>query len=131
MFTTYAGDGTLKDRDVVNDDADPGTTLSYLVLRCTDLERARRFYEAVGLSFVAEQHGGGAKHYASTLGGTVLELYPRGAAVSTGVRLGLRLGKPLPSAERLAGAGGVVERWTADDVVARDPDGHTVHLSAG
>jgi catechol 2,3-dioxygenase-like lactoylglutathione lyase family enzyme len=51
--------------------------LSLLVLRTGDLERSLRFYRALGLRFIEEQHGNGPRHYACSLGGdAVLELYP-------------------------------------------------------
>jgi catechol 2,3-dioxygenase-like lactoylglutathione lyase family enzyme len=51
--------------------------LDVVVLRSADMSAARAFYEAVGLTFVAEKHGSGPDHLAATLaGGVVLELYP-------------------------------------------------------
>ena len=46
--------------------------LSYVVLRCVDLERTREFYEAMGLQLVPEQHGSGLKHYSCDVGGVIL-----------------------------------------------------------
>src|SRR6185436_14374387 len=68
--------------------------LAYVVLRCSDLERSRRFYEALGLALRAEQHGAGATHYSMTLGDVVIELYPVQAEPSVGVRVGLRVADP-------------------------------------
>jgi catechol 2,3-dioxygenase-like lactoylglutathione lyase family enzyme len=48
--------------------------LTLIVLGCVDLELSRRFYEALGMSFVEEKHGSGPHHYACTLAETVLEL---------------------------------------------------------
>ncbi len=50
--------------------------LNLMVLRTTDLASARSFYEALGLSFVQEQHGTGPVHFSCERGGTVMELYP-------------------------------------------------------
>ena len=41
--------------------------LSLVVLRCADLERTRRFYEALGLTLMPEQHGSGPRHYSARL----------------------------------------------------------------
>jgi catechol 2,3-dioxygenase-like lactoylglutathione lyase family enzyme len=53
------------------------SAITLIVLRCADVERAREFYETLGLTLVAEQHGAGPRHYSTTIGRTVLELYPR------------------------------------------------------
>jgi lactoylglutathione lyase len=47
-----------------------------VVLRTAELVAARLFYEALGLSFVEEQHGSGPVHLSCEHGGTVMELYP-------------------------------------------------------
>lgn len=49
---------------------------SLIVLRARDVERTLAFYEALGLRFVQEKHGSGPIHFSSTLGSTVVELYP-------------------------------------------------------
>ncbi len=46
------------------------------VIRTGDMEGTRRFYEALGLAFVEEQHGDGPRHYACERNGCVLEIYP-------------------------------------------------------
>ncbi|MEM6989439.1 MAG: VOC family protein [Myxococcota bacterium] len=115
-------DGTVDDKPRKN------PTLTYVVLRCKDLERSRRFYAALGLALTQEHHGAGPMHYSADVGGTVLELYPQRAASSADVRVGLRGIRPWPDAESLVAAGGVVERWSGEELVVRDPDGHTVHV---
>lgn len=112
-----------------------GLDLEYVVLRCADLERSRSFYEAIGLRFVAEQHGRGARHYSCAVGAVVIELYPLRDKPSSGVRLGLRVTSIDPVMEALKGLGAEIVR--ADDTersaVLRDPDGHEISLrqSAG
>jgi catechol 2,3-dioxygenase-like lactoylglutathione lyase family enzyme len=59
-----------------------GTVLDLLVLRTSDVEAARRFYEALGLRFQEERHGLGPRHFSSRLGATVLEV-DRAAAVAS------------------------------------------------
>lgn len=52
------------------------TTVSLLVIRTGDMKAALAFYQALGLSFVEEQHGAGALHYACDLDGVIFEIYP-------------------------------------------------------
>ncbi len=53
-----------------------GISLNLLVLRCTNLQASKAFYEDLGMIFVEEQHGKGSKHYSTELSGMILELYP-------------------------------------------------------
>ena len=107
-------------------------TLDYVVLRCADLDQSRMFYEAVGLVFVPEQHGGGARHYSCVLGATVLELYPARGKPSSGVRLGLRLPDVEAALEVLRSIDADIVRTDAEgttpSAVLRDPDGNEVVL---
>jgi catechol 2,3-dioxygenase-like lactoylglutathione lyase family enzyme len=50
--------------------------LNLIVLRVSNLESSLRFYQALGLEFVQEQHGKGLVHYACELDNLVIELYP-------------------------------------------------------
>ncbi|MGH7435463.1 MAG: VOC family protein [Polyangiaceae bacterium] len=108
------------------------SALTLVVLRCADLDRARQFYEALGLVLVAERHGTGPLHYSTCIGGAVLELYPRRNAETRGLRLGFLvsdLASALPMVER---AGGKVLRAELDAVpsaVVEDPDGHVLELT--
>jgi hypothetical protein len=64
----------------------PGSSpanLCLLVLRSPRPERLREFLCVLGLEFVTEQHGTGPVHYATRLGGLVLEIYPDSATEST------------------------------------------------
>lgn len=47
-----------------------------LVLRATDVERVRTFFQSMGLQFTQEKHGSGPRHYACQVNGRVLEIYP-------------------------------------------------------
>lgn len=58
--------------------------LNLVVLRSPDIERARRFYEALGLAFFRHRHGKGAEHYASENGLFVFEIYPAAAPLKSG-----------------------------------------------
>jgi hypothetical protein len=65
--------------------------LDYIVLRCADLARSRRFYEALDLHFEEQKHGRGPTHLATTLGSVVLELYPLTSKSTAGLRFGIRV----------------------------------------
>lgn len=102
--------------------------LEYLVLRCRDLERTRLFYEALGLRFTAERHGGGSEHWACEVGGVVLELYPaKGGERAEPARLGLRVEELESACDRLRAAGFSAPQ-REHGAVLRDPDGRAVEL---
>lgn len=111
-------------------------TLSLLVLRATDPALTRRFYEALGLTFATEQHGAGPVHYASVLGETVLEIYPRRAGAERDhrdeTRLGLRVAD-LDAAFAAAVVGGATVHGRPSPASPRavlgDPDGRLVELT--
>jgi catechol 2,3-dioxygenase-like lactoylglutathione lyase family enzyme len=107
--------------------------LTYIVLRCKDVETSQRFYSALGLSITREQHGRGPLHYSATFGETTLELYPEQGESSVGLRLGLHSFGGLESVQHALRVGGTLVSPvmpTDDDTrfVIRDPDGHTLDL---
>ncbi|WP_437585356.1 VOC family protein [Sorangium sp. So ce1000] len=105
--------------------------VAYVVLRCADLERSRRFYEGLGLRFSPEQHGNGPKHYSCELGGMVLELYPLSDKTTSGLRLGLvvsDLDRILESLSALGAAVGAIGSEGNSPVTVLDPDGHQIAL---
>jgi len=67
--------------------------LNLIVLRSTDLERARSFYECLGLQFIQHRHGSGPEHLSAELGGCVFELYPQSSngASTCATRIGFRV----------------------------------------
>ena len=104
--------------------------LTLVVLRCADVQASRTFYEALGLAFVEEQHGDGPVHYAATLGGTVLELYPARDRPSSPGRLGFAVDDVQGSLRAARAAGGQVRASSGPDrVVVEDPDGVPVELT--
>lgn len=120
--------------------ADP--RLNLVVLRCNDLARSRRFYDALGLRFSDERHGQGLPHVAATLpGGTVVELYPAAEPTmappprgTRDPRLGFAVAHVdavVAQIERLGGEV-IVPPAEGDDEVRRaivaDPDGRRVEL---
>jgi len=111
--------------------------LSLVVIRVAELERARRFYEEIGLQFAVERHGNGPEHLACRLDGLVFEIYPaEKASTMAGIVIGFRvpsLAKVLESL-RMNGADVISNPcqtpWGLRAVV-RDPDGHRVELTEG
>jgi catechol 2,3-dioxygenase-like lactoylglutathione lyase family enzyme len=113
-------------------------SLALLVLRVGDLERARRFYVALGMEFAAERHGDGPEHLSCSLGGTVVELYPATAATPAdpGTRLGFRVPSVDNAVAALAPEGAVVLSGPAESpwgrrAVVSDPDGRRVEITEG
>jgi lactoylglutathione lyase len=112
--------------------ARPTPALELIVLRCAELELSKRFYEALGLTFTAEQHGSGPRHYSSRLGSTVLELYPATAPV-TPIRLGLGVPDVDAAADAVGALGDFVLRHPTNEepysVLVRDPDMNKIELT--
>ena len=119
--------------------ADP--TLNLVVLRCHDLAHSRRFYTALGLRFVDEQHDGRPPHLSATLaGGMVVELYPAAdpstafpAQVARDPRLGFAVEHLDAVVAQIEGLGGQVIVRPADDdsqrrAIVADPDGRRIEL---
>jgi predicted enzyme related to lactoylglutathione lyase len=112
----------------------PAITLNLVVLRAADLERAERFYTALGLQFQRERHGSGPEHLTSQLGSVLLEIYPGAEGETTRA---VRIGLVVPSADKAVTAaaahGGQVvtaakmSPWGRRAVVC-DPEGHRVEL---
>ena len=100
--------------------------LTLVVIRSADLERSRRFYEALGLTLVPEQHGAGPRHYSVRVGQTVLEFYPDASGSTRGLRLGLQV-VDLPAAVSALAEIGAVPR-PGSPVTVDDPDGHRLEL---
>jgi lactoylglutathione lyase len=113
-------------------------SLTLVVLRSPDIERAATFYRGLGLALTTERHGTGPIHYSCALGETILELYPATAAGSERPTDGVtRLGFAVPSladALHALEALGVVipesaARGPGAALVVRDPDGRAVELT--
>jgi predicted enzyme related to lactoylglutathione lyase len=110
--------------------------LNLLVLKTRQLEALKAFYAALGIEFVTERHGGGTSHYAGSVGGLLLELYPLPEG-STAEDATTRLGFIVPDLDAvlqaLGSAGGTVvthpqrTQWGLRAVV-RDPDGRSIEL---
>lgn len=109
--------------------------ITYLVLRCSDIERSRVFYENLGLHLVAEKHGSGREHYSTRIGSVVLELYPRTDADTRGLRIGFSV-KDLAAMLDVIQQNGVTPirvdlEASPPHALFRDPDGHWIELTQG
>ncbi len=98
--------------------------LSLLVVRCSDLEASKAFYEALGLELRDEKHGTGPAHYSCLLGSLVFELYPASEAPSPLERLGFRVSDVDAVTSAALRAGARLER----PGVLVDPDGRKIEL---
>jgi catechol 2,3-dioxygenase-like lactoylglutathione lyase family enzyme len=108
--------------------------LNLLVLRCSDIERSRAFYELLGHAFTKHAHRSGPEHYAHEDERGVFELYPRkesGSGDQTG------LGFAVPDLEQSQAAfaaagfqpGALKDNPWGRSFVVRDPDGRRVEIS--
>jgi len=112
------------------------TRLNLVVLRALDPAIVTPIYEALGCKFETEQHGNGPRHFSSTVGGLVLEIYPRAPDEegTTAVRLGFvvdDLDRVLNAA--VAAGGRIVShakqtQWGRRAVLI-DTEGHKLELS--
>ena len=110
-------------------------SLNLLVLRSPDIERARLFYEVLGMTFIRHAHGAGPEHYAHQDERGVFEIYPAKQAEGGGgggdkTGLGFAVADLADMREKLAayqpqpisdGEGGRT-------FVVRDPDGRRVEV---
>jgi predicted enzyme related to lactoylglutathione lyase len=112
------------------------TRLSLIVIRAENPQNLARFYEILGLSFLAEKHGDGPIHYAADLNGVVFEIYPRSA--KSGDTSDMRLGFGVDDVDAvwqqalIAGAKGLTPPEPSPwgyRAVLKDPEGHVVELS--
>ena len=106
--------------------------LNLLVLRCADIEQSRRFYEALGMTFVRHSHGSGPEHYAHEDERGVFELYPAKHYVTSTDATGLGF-----ATSDLEGTRAALAEYEPAEVrqtewgrsfVVRDPDGRRVEI---
>jgi catechol 2,3-dioxygenase-like lactoylglutathione lyase family enzyme len=107
--------------------------LNLMVLRCTDIERSRQFYERLGMRFVQHARGKGPQHYACEDEHGVFELYPATHELN-GDMTGLGFdsaGVDALRAELLAAGfepGPIQQQPWGRVFVVRDPDGRRVEM---
>lgn len=113
--------------------------LNLVVIRVSDIERAREFYETIGLEFERHQHGTGLPHFASVDKdgtGVTFEIYPSAGKSTVDTRLGFRVSDVDRIVETLAAQGGSIIVTPKDSpwgrrAVMQDLDGHKVELCDG
>jgi len=117
-------------------DRNPDVQLSLVVIYAADMAASKAFYEALGLTFVREKHGG-PEHFAARLGGAVFEIYPRkqSGTQAAPVRLGFRVASVDKIVEVALDKGAPLVTAAHDSAwgrraVVKDPDGNTVEISA-
>lgn len=109
-------------------------SLNLVVLRARDPTSLASFYQALGFRFQKERHGSGPEHLASTTGGSVFEIYPKGTESldTTAVRLGFCVPSISTVLSDLGGAVDIISRPSKSDwgtrCVIRDPEGHKIEL---
>jgi lactoylglutathione lyase len=113
----------------------PPPQLNLVVLRSPDIERAAKFYRALGLLVTRHSHGSGPEHYVSEVSGFVFEIYPAASKSlpTTGTRIGFKVDDvdglvllvPQAGAEILTPA--TDSEWGRRAVV-KGLDGHVVEL---
>ncbi|CAN5158178.1 hypothetical protein BH09MYX1_BH09MYX1_06960 [soil metagenome] len=104
--------------------------LTQIVIPCTDLQKSRDFYAALGLELTREQHEGGPVHFSSSMSGVLLQLYPA-KLVGAPTRIGLRVASVSAATAATTKAGGTLRYVAVDSpkAVVLDPDDHAIELS--
>ena len=109
-------------------------SLNLLVLRCTNIERAKSFYELFGMAFQKEKHGNGPEHYSSSDERGVFEIYPLEGASADQTGLGFTTGD-LEGLHMLLRRNQFAPREIRTTelgrmFVVRDPDGRRIEVKA-
>jgi predicted enzyme related to lactoylglutathione lyase len=114
---------------------DSVATLNLIVIRFGNLEKACRFYEALGIQLRPEQHGSGPPHFSAQFGDVTFELHPLGnLPITIATRLGFRVASVDTAITAAQDAGGALVSaaiqtpWGYRAVVA-DPEGHRIELT--
>jgi lactoylglutathione lyase len=116
--------------------SDPAVLCNLVVIRSRDLERADKFYSALGLTLKRHSHGSGPEHLASQHAGQVFEIYPldKDGLSTTAARIGFSVPSVDDTYSALLAAGGKevsapkLSPWGRRAVVS-DPDGHRIELT--
>ena len=110
-------------------------SLNLLVIRSKDIDRAKSFYEILGLTFTKHQHGKGLEHFASTIGDLVFEIYPLRESdhPTTSTRLGFAVTSCDDTTKKLHDAGCTIRSKPNDSpwgrvAIVEDFDGHKVEI---
>ena len=98
--------------------------LSLIVLRSTNAEHLAGFYAKIGIPMFQERHGTGPLHFAGTLAGGVIEIYP--TKTPTKLTFGIAVAASDAFIRTWIDAGGS----SSPNGLLIDPDGNTLHLTA-
>jgi lactoylglutathione lyase len=110
--------------------------INLITIRSSDIERAVRFYETLGMHFRKHAHNGGPEHYCSEDAGMVFEIYPlmTGKQPTVETRLGFSVNSLDSAVSGLTEAGARLVAAPADSpwgrrAVLADFDGHRIELT--
>jgi len=109
-------------------------SLNLIAIRFGNLEKACRFYEALGIHLQPEQHGNGPPHFSAQFGDVTFELYPLGnSPITIATRLGFRVASvddAITAAQDSGGAlvSAAVQTDQGYRAVIADPEGHRIEL---
>lgn len=102
--------------------------LKLLVIRCSNIEDSKNFYEMLGLKFIKEKHGDGVEHYASCIDDVVFEIYPLNSGETP---CNTRLGFSVQSVEDLIRQIRIHSQYELNGrtiYVALDPDSRKIEI---
>lgn len=109
--------------------------LNLIVIHSLEPNRTVEFYKMFGIGFQEEQHGNGPVHWAATLNGLVLEVYPAKSTedVDNTTRLGFEVENIAVIVSAMQSSGVEIVQHVRESkwglqAVARDPDGRSVEL---
>lgn len=110
------------------------SAINLVVLRSQNPRSLTEFYKSLGLDFVLEKHGSGPEHHSSSIGDSVLEIYPcTDSALSTkGTRIGFTVSSLNDVLSGLGGNHELISKpretpW-GKRCVLQDPEGHKIEL---
>jgi catechol 2,3-dioxygenase-like lactoylglutathione lyase family enzyme len=113
----------------------PPPALNLVVIRSKDIERAYKFYSAMGLLMWLDSHGSSPSHYVSVVCGLAFEIYPlpAGQPPTTATRLGFQVDSVDELVPMMIQVGGSLVSGPRDisggrHAVVTDLDGHRVEL---
>lgn len=103
--------------------------LGGIILKTTDIEKMKSFYEKLGFEFKREKHGGGPVHYSWKKHGMLLEIYPAQIPDNTGLIFHVDNLEDILSLLEFRGAK-IISKPTDEERVSviRDPEGRRVEL---
>lgn len=133
--SSYSGHACASIHSITESSILSTTALNLIVLKTPHVETTTAFYRALGLEFVAEQHGRGPQHWAAQLTGVVLEIYPLSdnQHVDSSTRLGFTVPDLNATLITLRSTGVMIiaepksTAWGLRAVV-QDPDGRSIEL---